>query len=289
MHAIKRKNPLTESFLVQLDVDLVGAGLESIRAYQPQDAPSKTPTCQMMESNARRKAGTGETATMNHFTSDKTHNCTAVPTASGHVEYPDMSANGSFMPSNAPTFELASRQRSPGSSTNHHSPTTLNQEMDTSPDGSGSADQRTPGSSVQSGHNTSQSSFSPSTFDPSSSLGIQHAPSAQHATTPSTAIHPNGDQITAMFDPTFTDDFNMHNFAHVTANGHDGAFGLWNNQSTGLTPGASTGLMATPNTMGEGATGIADEWTQVMNNFPTWYADTGQEQAAVQEVMNRRI
>jgi hypothetical protein len=31
MHAIKRKNPLTESFLVQLDVDLEGAGLDSLR------------------------------------------------------------------------------------------------------------------------------------------------------------------------------------------------------------------------------------------------------------------
>ena len=49
MHAIKRKNPLTESFLVQLDVDLEGAGLESsstLRATpgSPQVA-NRAPAC----------------------------------------------------------------------------------------------------------------------------------------------------------------------------------------------------------------------------------------------------
>ena len=34
MHAIKRKNPLTESFLVQLDVDLEGAGLQDSSAMR---------------------------------------------------------------------------------------------------------------------------------------------------------------------------------------------------------------------------------------------------------------
>lgn len=33
MHAMKRKNPLAESFLVQLDVDLEGAGLDDIRKF----------------------------------------------------------------------------------------------------------------------------------------------------------------------------------------------------------------------------------------------------------------
>lgn len=38
MHAIKRKNPLTEPFLAQLDVDLESAGLDSLR-LQPKTAP----------------------------------------------------------------------------------------------------------------------------------------------------------------------------------------------------------------------------------------------------------
>jgi hypothetical protein len=31
MHALRRKNPLTESFLAQLDIDIEHAGIESIR------------------------------------------------------------------------------------------------------------------------------------------------------------------------------------------------------------------------------------------------------------------
>ena len=33
MQAIRRRNPLTESFLVQLDVDLEGTGLEGVRNF----------------------------------------------------------------------------------------------------------------------------------------------------------------------------------------------------------------------------------------------------------------
>jgi hypothetical protein len=50
MHAIKRKNPLTESFLVQLDVDLEGAGLEDTRALRQHlpkqfNTTNRTPAC----------------------------------------------------------------------------------------------------------------------------------------------------------------------------------------------------------------------------------------------------
>lgn len=37
MNALKKKNPLTESFLVQLDVDLEGLGMRNNRKYK--DAP----------------------------------------------------------------------------------------------------------------------------------------------------------------------------------------------------------------------------------------------------------
>lgn len=47
MHAIKRKNPLTESFLIQLDVDLESAGLESLRLQQKH---RPTPTNQNSQS-----------------------------------------------------------------------------------------------------------------------------------------------------------------------------------------------------------------------------------------------
>lgn len=40
MHAMKRKNPLTESFLVQLDVDLESAGLDSLRLKGKDNYPA---------------------------------------------------------------------------------------------------------------------------------------------------------------------------------------------------------------------------------------------------------
>ncbi|KAI4924582.1 hypothetical protein J4E85_007698 [Alternaria conjuncta] len=43
MEALRRKNPLTESFLVQLDLDLEGAGLQGMR-HQPYTQPARKPT-----------------------------------------------------------------------------------------------------------------------------------------------------------------------------------------------------------------------------------------------------
>ena len=40
MEALRRKNPLTESFLVQLDLDLEGAGLQGMR-HQPYTQPTR--------------------------------------------------------------------------------------------------------------------------------------------------------------------------------------------------------------------------------------------------------
>jgi hypothetical protein len=40
MHALRRKNPLTESFLVQLDLDLESAGLASMQ-QKPYFPPNK--------------------------------------------------------------------------------------------------------------------------------------------------------------------------------------------------------------------------------------------------------
>ncbi|KAF2717588.1 hypothetical protein K431DRAFT_315679 [Polychaeton citri CBS 116435] len=46
MNVIKRKNPLTESFLVQLDVDLEGAGLEDTRAMRAQGQGQPNPAAE---------------------------------------------------------------------------------------------------------------------------------------------------------------------------------------------------------------------------------------------------
>jgi hypothetical protein len=48
MEALRRKNPLTESFLVQLDLDLEGAGLQGMRnkpSAQPIGKVSQTQEC----------------------------------------------------------------------------------------------------------------------------------------------------------------------------------------------------------------------------------------------------
>jgi hypothetical protein len=47
MHALRRKNPLTESFLVQLDLDLESAGIQNFQAKTPMTVQNTVSTPQM--------------------------------------------------------------------------------------------------------------------------------------------------------------------------------------------------------------------------------------------------
>ena len=169
MQAVKRKNPLTESFLVQLDVDLEGAGLndaaESIRKQMSHKLPGMPvrsegcPVSQMGvgEGTTPSYADVGNSAYPDPPNSVPV--ATTAPNQSSTYSYENltpMSANDpmGFVPT-MNKYELPSRQRSPGSNQGsgiHRSPQSLNPDMDTSPDGSG-VEHHTPNSSTQSQQN----------------------------------------------------------------------------------------------------------------------------------------
>lgn len=272
MHAIKRKNPLTESFIVQLDVDLEGAGLEdsnSLRANLPRFGATEAtrssgcPIAEWLEMEPikeKRHPTYGDTG-LAAFTEP---NRAAMPVVSG-PQKPDtfMAANMEFN-NDTGSYQLPNRQRTPGSmqgsqSGSYQSPQSFNPEMDTSPDGSGSGDHRSPNSLSQSLHNLS-----------SHTSNTAHSPQNKQRSDPSLT---NG--IMRPFDvsdlSTFTTDFEMHSFPGSSAEQQQSGFVMpqdWNMGSTGLTPGP-TGL--TP-----GASGLGDmmgmteaDWLQMMETFST--------------------
>ena len=275
MHAIKRKNPLTESFLVQLDVDLEGAGLENtseLRAAMPPSqrqynnkfsSSSGCPASSTQEGNGSSRPPTygdiglaayndPNAATSIPLTSDapvkgSTFGAYSVPGLRGQ-------SNGAeaFVASGG-QFELQNRQqRSPGSQQSSGiSPRPYNPDMDTSPDGSGVGNDRpTPNSSTHSQNNfsshTSNTTYSPPNMQQQADLtngggGMQHTGNLfdQNA-----ATDPNA--FTAA-------DFDMHSFP-ANDNPSSG-FIMWDADlngdlpsggGTGFTPGPSSGFTPGP-------------------------------------------
>ena len=162
LHAIKRRNRLTESFLVQLDVDLEAAGLEDARMLRqsmpkPPNTANRTQGCATMGLSAsdpatvRRNPAYGDTGLAVYNNPDSTH-VPLIPVTAGVAnpyEFSNQSTSDSsfsgFTPNDRNQFDIATReQRTPGSlhtvndSNTYRSPANLTQDMDTSPDGSGS-------------------------------------------------------------------------------------------------------------------------------------------------------
>jgi hypothetical protein len=300
MHAIKRKNPLTESFLVQLDVDLESAGLEGSRNLRAQ--VNKTPTapirpgmggCGLPQTGLQPVEGD----TMNMQTDQRTP---PVYGDQGLGVYNDPSKNPHIVPvvqnagvfgykhddyqnftntNNSSPFELPNRQRTPGSlQGSHRSPQSANNnvEMDTSPDNSN--DQQTPGSSTHSQPN--QSSHTSNTgYSPQGTQGGQ-----PHSL------------FSGVFDAnnnaSFATDFDMHSFPHSAAENQPTGFVVsqnWNSGSTGFTPGPSTGM--TPGSSMNELLGMSDaDWNQMMDSFSgaEWNAGMSHD-ATMQESMHRRL
>lgn len=290
MQAVKRKNPLTESFLVQLDVDLEGAGLDEASQSIRKQISNKLPGMPVRSEGCQvSQLGVGEGTTPNYAdvgvsAYNDSGNCipitTSAPNQASTYSYENltpMSANDTmgFVP-RMNQYDLPSRQRSPGSNQGsgmHRSPQSLNPDMDTSPDGSG-GEHQTPNSSTQSQQNisahTSHTGYSPRNLhhQDQSTNGMQSEPG--RLTGPS------------LFDPndgTFSTEFDMHSFPTAAADSQQQGFVLpsnWGTGGTGFTPGP-TGL--TP-----GASGIHDmmnmtdaDWNQMMENmnFNEWDTGTG--------------
>ena len=290
MQAIKRKNPLTESFLVQLDVDLEGAGIEDtkgIRAQAQSKAPfipNRSEGCPsehlhmghqttygdigLAAYNNPNASGTQTTSAPSQHTNQPTSQPQAASAfgafaQTGPNEIGD--DNMGFIPSSIHQFELPNRQRSPGSSNQstgmHRTPQSFNADMDMSPDGS-SAEHRTPNSSTQSQHNlsthTSNTGYSPQNMQQhdQSSRGMQ--------TEPGRLSGPS------LFDPndgTFSTDFNIHDFP--AGDNQQQGFVLpsnWGAGGTGFTPGPS-GLTPAASGIGD-MLGMSDaDWNQMMDSM----------------------
>ncbi|KAK5114933.1 hypothetical protein LTR62_002092 [Meristemomyces frigidus] len=286
MHAIKRKNPLTESFLVQLDVDLESAGLEDARHIS--SVPSRAPVVE----EPTVQAGCPFTMGMQEMTNGR---CKVVYGDQGLLVYNDPNVAGELVKPLADLntfdyttaemsdyvsssgYDVQSRQRTPGSSTFRGSTSGANGEAGTSPEGSN--DNKTPESS--SNQNPS-SRTSNTAYSPQDMQQQQQQQQQQHIPQSSTSYQ---------LDPTQTQ-FTSNNFAFDLSNApgsHSAAaarslppdqtnynFSLpenWNIDSTGFTPGAHTGMTPGPTGFTPGASYndmMTDaDWTQMLDDFST--------------------
>jgi hypothetical protein len=273
MQAIKRKNPLTESFLVQLDVDLEGAGIENTQdlrtnAQPPKPYATRSEACPsehlvMGHQTTYGDLGAGGGAYNDpNTTSNMTSTAPSQPSVPSSFGYTDLSNMADehhmgFMASSQHQFELPNRQRSPASGPSsgmHRSP----QEMDVSP-GASTGEHRTPNSSSHqsasaqglSAH-TSHTGYSPQSLQPETTPGRLTGPAL---------FNPN--------DAAFSTDFDMHSFPASAADSQQQGFVLpsnWGSGGTGMTPGP-TGF--TP-----GASGMSDminmsdeAWNQMMDSM----------------------
>lgn len=153
MLAIKRKNPLTESFLAQLDVDLESAGLDRLRLPSKTfQKPDEDPGSCGGHGLIRMAKGPIPTYGDLGVAAFNVPSQNIVDTRSTSATFDAMGfANGSA-DLNASQIGLPSRQRNPGAYIS---------EMDTSPDASG--DQQYSGSSTQNvgSSHTSTTAYSP--------------------------------------------------------------------------------------------------------------------------------
>ena len=292
MQAIKRKNPLTESFLVQLDVDLEGAGIEDTSAIRSQAqskapfVPNRSEGCPSEHLHMGHKVAYGDIGLGAYNNPAENGPITTAapsqPTVSSSFGYLDLTdtsgePNMGFIPNSKYQFNLPSRQRSPGSSNHssgmHRTPQSFNPEMDMSPDGS-SGEQRTPNSSNQSQQNmsthTSHTGYSPQNMQQQdqSSGGMQSDPG--RLTGPS-LFDPN--------DTAFSADFDMHSFPAASIETQQQGFVLpsqWGTGGSGLTPGA-TGLTPAASGMGDMLAMSDADWNQMMDNmnFTEWSGGGG--------------
>lgn len=264
MHAIKRKNPLTESFLVQLDVDLESAGLENTRALRQQmpkqsAAANRSPGCPSAHigmgdvNQVQRPPAYGDQG-LAVYNQPDSQNVPSIPVLSAtagpstYVRDPSDSSFSSFTVNNRNQFNVASReQRTPGSvnslsdSNQYRSPPNYNPDMDTSPDGSGGGGQHTP-SSVQNNNNNSSHTSNPACSPPNQQVPAQQQPSQPQ---------PAFTNDTAFFAPSnagFSTDFDMSSFSTNTFDPQRQQqqqqqeflqTQAWDSGGTGLTPGAS--------------------------------------------------
>lgn len=288
MHALKRKNPLTESFLVQLDVDLESAGLESsriLRARAPVKVASanttRSPGCPTdylgFTSDDHDPPIYGDQGLAVYNRPDPDHVPVVPPgtnvattfnfSAQQQPELPTATAFN-YVPSLDSTFNLPNRQRTPGSTISgppYRSPQEVSGDMDTSPDGS--HDQQTPNSSTQSQHNNS-------------SHTSDHSYSSQNMQLPQSGTTPGrmGGGIFGHADTNYGTDFPMQATFTDPASATENGFVLpqnWGTGGTGFTLGAGSGM--TPGSGMGDIMGMNDtDWNKLLEGFDDWESGVSQ-------------
>ncbi len=280
MHAIKRKNPLTESFLVQLDVDLESAGLEDARQFRaaaPKLAASEPArhegcpfTVGMQQADTAGCRPTYGDQGLSLY-NDPASTSSIVAPASVNVNSLDYtSAEMSDYIAGTAAYELPNRQRTPASIPNYRSPPQGNMaDMDISPDGSN--DHPTPNSSTNSQLNTS-SGTSNTGYSPQH----HHQQQQQHQLHYDLNAKPIDHTILPnafMFDVSNFDRSDPHQHqnqqsgfvlpetwsaaAAAVGPGQNSAFSPGGPGATGMTPGAMNEMM-----------GMSDaDWTQMLDGF----------------------
>lgn len=292
MHAIKRKNPLTESFLVQLDVDLEGAGLEdtrSLRQHLPKqsDGPNRTPSCPQTHlampdpAHIDRAPAYGDQG-LAVYNQPDIQNVPSIPVAAGNMEpyeYSNIATTNNsytgYMATENNQFDVVNReQRTPGSlhtvsdSNQYRSPVNVITDMDTSPDGSGGGGgQHTPSSQQNNSSHTSNTAYSPPNAQ--NLQQQQNQPKAQQTSHPQTPnLQHNNSNNPTLLDPTFSTTFEIPSYS---ANSFDPSqqqqpdflqSQVWEMGGTGLTPGGPGG----PDIMN-----MSDvDWNQMMEGLGDW-------------------
>ena len=277
MHAIKRKNPLTESFLVQLDVDLEGAGLGNARAMRGQAQGSTAPN---------RSPGYSHEHQAMH-TESGADRCGATYGDQGLLRFNDPIIKAQAGDSTAglsaesPPVELPSRGKVTrgvfpgGALLKNTQGESIMIDLDNSPEGSGSSrDYRTPSSATTSGHNNS-----------SQASHTGYSPQNQQQTDQ----HRQPGYVGSLFsnDATivFGSDFDMMNFPSASAEPQQAGFSeppMWKNGGTGFTPGAATGFTPGPSGTTPGTNDLMNmteaDWSEMMDGMTGWNESSGLDQ-----------
>jgi hypothetical protein len=294
MHAIKRKNPLTESFLVQLDVDLEGAGLEDTRAlrqHMPKQSntANRTPGCPQGHlampdpAHKYRPPAYGDQG-LAVYNQPDTQNVPVIPVAAGisePYEYSNVATTNTSYTGYLPNqFDVTNReQRTPGSlhtvndSNQYRSPVNVGTDMDTSPDGSGGGGggQHTPSSQQNNSSHTSNTAYSPPNLQTQQQ---QQQQQNQSNPNPQPLNTNNHNSNSTLFDPTFPSTFDLSSYPATTTS-FDASHAtqlqqgflqpqsqVWE-MSTGLTPGAG-GPEADIMNMSD------VDWNQMMEGLGDW-------------------
>jgi hypothetical protein len=246
LQVFKRKNPLAETFLVHLDFELMGSGLEDLRIYRDNEAGE---TALSLAQSIHRSS------TEIYLPGHDTDPCGPIPFPVPTIKNNkgDEETYGSHQP-NQIRSELPSRQRSLYSSGMYPTPEGIIQGMDTSPDGSGDDQQTPPFGSGSKVHTISSSSVSPNSQEPAIVMQGHHSFTGQNFAMDQNVLA--NEALLAAYQAMP---------AAATAYESQRPLPTWKNTSTGLTHREIDGF-AFANA--EALNGISDaEWSHMLNTF----------------------